>query len=591
VADPFTQNLGLDATQAPLYELPEIGFTDALGTGVDEAQSSLSYNIIGDLTLPSSTSQAMDEDDWKNSPFFREGLEYRPNMNFEWAQSLADTYDQNIELSQLHDRMTFGGEIGAFTGGMAAGLLDPINLLALPAGVTAGLVRTTGSKILGGAFAGALTNAAVETALAPFRVEQSDVLQTEYGLNDYLLDVGLSAGLGGGFGAVGGAIARLAKTSKDTPDPFTPVETGPTDAGPTPQTPIDSVSPTPRQDAPEGVEAPVEARDGTVPPNDPAIPVRAGNEQVTYDPVKIARELTRSWKGTDAATKVSRLMDQAKSLPREVFAQILSVRKSAKNNQINWNVINDMFQQLSVEDSKILRHLSPETIGNAIWDKINNGTEIDAHHLFNNVEPASSVQVLKSANEADSRVSPDRYVVIDEISNEITGTPASLARSAQKIMAEVKDRGQPIIINMSDQFGDSRTEVPIKELENHLNQLREDTGIANVDRIENGEEIITNNILREIDESKSIQLDEYAARLQHLYAEDPTGDIATKSDPLLSRVETVDDLEAVIADMRGMAGEDPTLNNILDQAADETQDVKARSQALRDAAICILGGK
>lgn len=218
MADPFERNLGLDRSLTPDYQLPDLGFTDSLGIGFDEADEAQSYNIIQDLYLPYSESQQMDEEEWKSSVYYREGLEYRPGMNLDWAQSIAETFDQNQQYAQLHDRMSFGGEVGAFVGGMGKGLIDPINWVSFPVGIQTALAKQTGSKILGAALFGAMTNAAVETAIAPARAEQADILQTEYGFEQYLLDVGLSAGLGGVLGGLGAGVGALRRRGR--PDSF-----------------------------------------------------------------------------------------------------------------------------------------------------------------------------------------------------------------------------------------------------------------------------------------------------------------------------------------------------------------------------------
>ena len=247
MSDPFVRALDLNAQQVPNYELPELGFFEGMGIGADEVSSSLSFNIAKDIALPYSDSEPLDEDQWQASPFFREGLRYTPGMNWDWAQSMANTYDRNIEFSQLHERMTFSGEVGSFIGGMGHGLIDPVNWLALPAGIGVAMARQTGSRVLGAAMYGAMTNAAVETAIAPARLVQSNRLQTEYGLREYAFDVGVSSALGGVLGGLGGSLSALrARKPKDAPKLDEQPSTGEFDAGTaepqsTPRTEVDGV--------------------------------------------------------------------------------------------------------------------------------------------------------------------------------------------------------------------------------------------------------------------------------------------------------------------------------------------------------------
>ena len=71
-----------------------------------------------------------DEEQWKSSDFFREGLKFEEQMTEGQARLLAERYDRSMSYGQLAARADSLGDYGAIFGGMFIGSVpDPINFI------------------------------------------------------------------------------------------------------------------------------------------------------------------------------------------------------------------------------------------------------------------------------------------------------------------------------------------------------------------------------------------------------------------------------------------------------------------------------
>lgn len=153
---------------------------------------------------------AMSEDDWRTSPFWRERMAWDAAMTPARARAMADIYDENEHRRWLIDQAPNSLWRGAlsFAAGMAVQAVDPLNYIPVfgPAARARAIARfgEIGGRALTSAGEAAVTSAAampmIATSAARFGDDQS--------LTDMLIDVSLSAAFGGALGATHGAWAR-----------------------------------------------------------------------------------------------------------------------------------------------------------------------------------------------------------------------------------------------------------------------------------------------------------------------------------------------------------------------------------------------
>lgn len=143
-------------------------------------------------------------EDYKKSPYFREGVEFQDGWGEGRAKYLAEGYDTNRERELTLEK---GGNgvvntgIG-FASQMIGGLADPINLI--PFGGAASKGAKIGEKIVRAGIEGAVGNLAVSAITRPYW----DKRGTDSDWKDYVNDVWIGGALGGGMGALGHAAAH-----------------------------------------------------------------------------------------------------------------------------------------------------------------------------------------------------------------------------------------------------------------------------------------------------------------------------------------------------------------------------------------------
>lgn len=156
---------------------------------------------------------AIPEDEWKASPYYRKGVQYRPDMTATRARILSENYDERRfreELIANGDAAYGPGVKAAAFGAMLLGSLpDPVNVLPLGGGVrAASLLGKAGLKaaIGAGAKAGIVEGAAGALLSDALTLPDLAARGEDVGFVDVMLDTAFGASLGGGLGALGGGI-------------------------------------------------------------------------------------------------------------------------------------------------------------------------------------------------------------------------------------------------------------------------------------------------------------------------------------------------------------------------------------------------
>lgn len=156
---------------------------------------------------------AIPEDEWKASPYYRKGVQYRPDMTATRARILSENYDERRfreELIANGDAAYGPGVKAAAFGAMLLGSLpDPVNVLPLGGGVrAASLLGKAGLKaaIGAGAKAGIVEGAAGALLSDALTLPDLAARGEDVSFVDVMLDTTFGASLGGGLGALGGGI-------------------------------------------------------------------------------------------------------------------------------------------------------------------------------------------------------------------------------------------------------------------------------------------------------------------------------------------------------------------------------------------------
>jgi len=572
----------------------EIGFLEGFGIGASEAVDDLSFNLIGNIFNNYDAQPNITEDEWRNSPYWRQSLKYHPRLTWDWAQNLAETHDDNAESARLNERMTTLGTVGSFGGAMATGLLDPVNWLALPAGVTAALVRTTGSKLLAGATYGALTNVAAEAALAPLRSASADIMQEKYGISEFATDAAVSGGLGFLFGGAGNVLGRALRRRRQTTDVETVVEQTATDA--------------PLVDAPQTDAARADAATIETPSVTEAVDAQTAQPQqptpqqpepqrfnIEQDDASLAAEINKSIKGaTDDLSKKQVLFELAKVLPRERF---IALSKLVRNKRKDRKIASKWFRQLFDDIagvSKANNLLNLDTKVGAIWDKANNETAIiDANVLLDTVD-SEYVRVLETRDLAPDDIGEDRFVIFEAAPSandpNFEGTALGLARAKSEI-EETLGRNtfiDEVTFRVSD-TGETVT-LPRDQLDDFFDELASNTGLQRLNAVIDGADVDEVVIPEKLKQDHFETLEQSWGEIKQLYGSQTLDDITDAADELVATVTSPEDMQDMINNLRTqITPDDTTLAAMLDEAEATSGDFAAQREALKAAYTCLLG--
>ena len=155
--------------------------------------------------------KAITEDEYKASPYYREGVPWDSAMTEDRAAALATMYD----AKQVRQHFAQKRPITAFIGNLAGQATDPINYIPIagPAVKAAAVARM--GRVLGVTATAAL-DAAANTALAGLATrEMRRGLGDDVSWQAMVSDVAMAALIGTAFGTVGGVLERRAGLRAD----------------------------------------------------------------------------------------------------------------------------------------------------------------------------------------------------------------------------------------------------------------------------------------------------------------------------------------------------------------------------------------
>lgn len=152
----------------------------------------------------------MNEEEWAQSEFFRDGLTYEKGMTDGLAQLLADRHDRNSLDSFLANRSTKGGMAAMIAGNFIGSIPDPLNFIPFlgfeaAAGRATSLLGKTGGRV-------ALTSADAvvgAAAMQPLIAYEHSLYQDPWDYTMAVRDVTFAAAIGAGFGGIGVALSRF----------------------------------------------------------------------------------------------------------------------------------------------------------------------------------------------------------------------------------------------------------------------------------------------------------------------------------------------------------------------------------------------
>ena len=150
------------------------------------------------------------EDQWKESEHFRNGLKFEKKMTEGKARLLAERYDRSLEYLDLSTRADSIGQNLALYGGMFIGSIpDPINFIPWLGFLKKGkqakslIDATTRTRA---ALRGSAEASLGTAAFHPLFALEKGAYQEEYDISMALMDIGIAAGIGGGLGYMFGRI-------------------------------------------------------------------------------------------------------------------------------------------------------------------------------------------------------------------------------------------------------------------------------------------------------------------------------------------------------------------------------------------------
>lgn len=143
---------------------------------------------------------------WKESEFFRPGINFQEGWSEERAKYMAESFDERKErelmMTNPDGLLSKRGGIGMI-GQIVGSLPDPINYI--PFGGQASKGAKVAEKLARGAVEGAVGNLAVAAVARPFYEERG----TEATYQDYLNDLWIGGVMGGGFAGLGHSYSKI----------------------------------------------------------------------------------------------------------------------------------------------------------------------------------------------------------------------------------------------------------------------------------------------------------------------------------------------------------------------------------------------
>ena len=208
------------------FDVSKAGTLDVLGATLDET---LYYNPLSALNRtfdqylgPGANGRVLSSDEFRDSQYFREGIEVDENGITEGlANLLSERHDrrENFRFTLNRSRGGFGLGAAQFGTMLAGSVLDPLNVASafIPAvgqarmATMAARFGKTGSRLMAGAIDGAVG----ATVLEPLVIGQAYLEQdADYGLMDSFLNVTFGSVLGGGLHVGFGKISDRIEASR-----------------------------------------------------------------------------------------------------------------------------------------------------------------------------------------------------------------------------------------------------------------------------------------------------------------------------------------------------------------------------------------
>ncbi|GAB7024697.1 hypothetical protein [Salidesulfovibrio brasiliensis] len=197
--DWFSLGRPLDALREQYAEMQAYGDRDADGDGVRTWMD----------TAINAEHAALTEEQWKESEFFRDGIEFDGGMNPVRAKILAEDYDKRRKRDELLSRQTLAQKVVGFGVQMGVGFLDPVNYIPFVGQAAKlrmiGRFGTVGGRVLAGGLDAAVGNALTSPIIGEDLKRRGEKITFE----DYAVDTLMGAGVGMLFGGAGGAWAKL----------------------------------------------------------------------------------------------------------------------------------------------------------------------------------------------------------------------------------------------------------------------------------------------------------------------------------------------------------------------------------------------
>lgn len=145
---------------------------------------------------------ALDEQQFKSSPYFRDGVKWDAGMTEDRAAALAEAYD----VKRVREYFATKRPITSFIGNLAGQAVDPINYIPIagPAVKAANAARF--GRVAGSAATGAL-DAAANTAIASgLTFDARKSMGDDITWQSTISDIAMAAMIGSAFGSIGGVV-------------------------------------------------------------------------------------------------------------------------------------------------------------------------------------------------------------------------------------------------------------------------------------------------------------------------------------------------------------------------------------------------
>jgi hypothetical protein len=158
------------------------GFVDNLWLGVRKGFRENTIGLLSDMSALQNakfqSTSGIPKEEWNpNHPMYVEGLEWFEGLNYDIIRRAHDSVELAREMDLARRNSTNGSYSGQFIGMFGGAILDPINLIPLPAAKFA-------STFLGKAATVGALNAGIETALYPVIKDAYRVRGQKYGFEE-----------------------------------------------------------------------------------------------------------------------------------------------------------------------------------------------------------------------------------------------------------------------------------------------------------------------------------------------------------------------------------------------------------------------